>query len=230
MFTKLKKRVSSKVLAQPQGESNQPAAGVLCPSQEFLSNMKAFGQQAELDAAAVDEVLRAALLDRSLVGILERIQAEQSALLAESGHGSELEAAARRSVSEGTSVRAALEARSRELHKARKQIIADRREKHAADAREAGPAMQRAVEQLWAAQTEARRLENLVSGFAAARLAWVERLRDTGLTEVEIAAIEVRPTDADREQWLVALEACREQERQLPERLRRGAAAFVAGE
>lgn len=230
MLTKLKKRASSKVLAQSQGESNQPAAGVLCPSQEFLSNMEAFGQHAAQVVAEIDDVLRAAKLDRSLVGVLERIQAERGALLAEIGHESELEAATRRSVSGGTSVRAALEARARELHEARKQIIADRREKRAADARlsdEAGPAMRCAIEHMWFAQAEVCRLESLIAGFESARQVWVENLRDAGLSGPEIAGIEARPTYADRAGWVAALEANREQARQIDARLKLGPKAFL---
>ncbi|MGF6904648.1 hypothetical protein P3T22_005937 [Paraburkholderia sp. GAS348] len=241
MLLNRKARAASKAHHQPRNEHNASpaarekviAASVSSPALEFqdAARLEAFSQRARVDAAAFDNALRMAANDRSIGGILERIQAERVALLGELGPEGEIESAARRSVAEGLSVREALEARARELRATREQLVADRREKRVDAARlsaNAGPAIRRAVEQMWHAQTEARRFEELIAAFPGARLAWVERLRDAGLSEDEIARLDVRPTDADRAEWVVALEASREQERQLSALLRCGAAAFIA--
>jgi hypothetical protein len=198
-----------------------------------IARLEAFGRQARTDALAFDEALRIAERDRSLIPVLEVIQAERLVLLGELGPEGEIESAARRSLSEGVSVREALEARARELREIRERLVAERREKRATAARraaEAGPAIRRAIDQLWSVQAEASRLESLIAGFSKARSAWAERLRDMGLDDSEIATVGVRPTDRDRAEWVAALEANREQERQLSARLRRGTAAFACSE
>ena|GEM_PF-4339953 len=232
MFNRSKKTsAASKAHSQPKTET-VAAPSVSAAALEFkdIARLDAFGQRARVDAAAFDEAVRSAERDRSLVTVLERIQAERVALLGELGHQGEIESAARRSVAEGMGVREALEVRARELRATREHLIADRQKKRAAAAQrsaEAGPAIHRALEQLWAAQAEGRRLENLIGGFASARLEWADRLRDMGLSDEEIAAVGVRPTDDDRAGWAAALELNRVQARQLSELLRGGPAAFL---
>ncbi|WP_168662258.1 hypothetical protein [Paraburkholderia sp. SG-MS1] len=237
MLLNRKARAASKAHPQPHNENKASpekaiAETVGLPALGFqdTASLEAFGQRAHDDALVLHEAMRTAERDRSLIGVLERIRAERLALFEELGVDGEIESAARRSVSEGVSVREALQARAHELRHTRERLLADRQKKRAAAAErsaDAAPRMRRAIEQMWNAQTEARRLESLIAGFASAKLARHEELRSIGLDEAQITAIGIRPTDADRAEWVAALEANREQERHLSTLLRRGATAFV---
>ncbi|MGY6154124.1 hypothetical protein [Paraburkholderia graminis] len=163
-------------------------------------------------------------------GVLTLIVKERAALLEVIGPDEELALAQAAAAERNTTIDTVLRERLADLRGQRDSAWSAQRVLRAEmleQMRLAAPAVTAALDERSRLVQTIRDLKARIAGFDAARRAFYGRLADAGLSDEEIAEIELKPTADDLAEWRSQLDAAQQRDADLAAKIARGAAAFL---
>lgn len=169
-------------------------------------------------SAATKLAYKSATKEKETNSLLARITQAQHRLIDVTSYSNELEGAVLLSIAGNTTVSQVLQDRYAHLTAQIEAAVEARRVYMQAckiAEMKVQPLLKRATEELFELEERANLLSKSIASFADQREKSVKRIRDSGLSPAEIAAIPVTPSSSDLDAWRKSLEQIGERKRDI---------------